>query len=115
VRRRVRYEEEIIDSNYKRFGRRFGPIFAQLFTFFVRGSALSASPLSARTKAQSQPFTDRIATQTEDFAVARQADNVIYASAARFGSEAEAHDHLRGLSAAEQAGLHVLPGYELAA
>lgn len=115
VKRQVRYEEEIIDSNYKRFSRRFGGRFAQLFTFFLQGSAVALSPLSARGKMQREPFADKIGVRAEGFVVVHRNDNAPYAPAASFKSEAEAYDHFKSLDAGRRAALHVIPGCELAA
>jgi hypothetical protein len=115
VKRRVRYEEEIIDSNYKRFGRKFGGRFAHLFNFFLPGSAVALSPLSARTRSQLQPFAEKINVRPEGFVVVHREDNTPHHSAASFKSEAEAHDHLRSMDARERAALHIVPGCEVAA
>ena len=115
AKRRVRYEEEIIDSNYKRFGRKFGSRFAHLFTFFLQGSAVALSPLSARTKAQREPFADKVEVRQEGFVVVSRNDNTPYAANAAFKSEAEAHDHLKGIDTGTRATLHIVPGCELAA
>lgn len=115
AKRRVRYEEEIIDSNYKRFGRKFGGRFAHLFNFFLQGSAVALSPLSARSKSQLQPFADKIKVHPEGFVVVHRNDNTPYTSAASFKSEAEAHDHLKSMDARQRAALHIVPSCELAA
>ncbi len=115
AKRRVRYEEEIIDSNYKRFGRKFGGRFAHLFNFFLQGSAVALSPLSARSKSQLQPFADKIKVAPEGFVVVHRNDNTPYSSASSFKSEAEAHDHLKSMDARQRAALHIVPGCELAA
>jgi hypothetical protein len=115
VKRRVRYEEEIIDSNYKRFGRKIGGRSAHLFNFFLQGSAVALSPLSARTKSQLEPFADKIKVRPEGFVVVHRNDNAPYSSAASFKSEAEAHDHLKSMGAGQRATLHIIPSCELAA
>jgi hypothetical protein len=115
VKRQVRYEEEIIDSNYKRFGRKFGGRFAQLFSLFLRGTAVAKSPLSQQTLSQLQPFADKIVVAQEGYVVVRRNDNMPYAANTAFASEAEAHDHLKALSASERATVHVIPSCELAA
>jgi hypothetical protein len=115
AKRRVRYEEEIIDSNYKRFGRKFGGRFAHLFNFFLLGSAVALSPISARSKSQLQPFADKIKVRPEGFVVVHRNDNTPYTSASSFKSEAEAHDHLKSMDAGQRAALHIVPSCELAA
>lgn len=112
VKRRVRYEEEIIDSNYKRARSRFSLGLTGLFDFFVKGSSVALSGLSAASRAQKRPFTDTITVDAPGYVVARKSDNAPYAAAASFASEAEANDHLRGLSASARAGVHVIPRCE---
>jgi hypothetical protein len=118
VKRVVRYELIIIDSNFKRFARRFFDYTARLFTFFLRGSSTSRSALSQASKAKLQPFQDTITVQAEAYTVAFQRDNrAVSTESERFLSEASARDWMaRKLVAdpglAEQ--LHVIPSYERA-
>ena len=115
VKRRVRYEEEIIDSNYRRSGSRFTVRPSHLFDFFLRGSAVALSSISQRQKALREPFTDKVEVAQDGFVVANRDDNLPYSSAATFQSEAEAHDHLNSLEAVERVNLHVIASWELAA
>ncbi len=52
VKRIVRYEEIILDSNFKRFARRFRDFAGALFNFFLHGSAITRCELSERREAQ---------------------------------------------------------------
>jgi hypothetical protein len=115
VKRFVRYEEIVLDSNFKRFARRFAPFVSSLFDFFLRGNAVSKSDLSQAKKKQFQPFDDVVAVVPETFSVAYQADNTSYGSAS-FASEASARDYLAGEVAGDPNladALHVIPGFEV--
>lgn len=117
ARRRVRYEEIIIDSNYKRFARRFATFFSALFAHFLRGSAITKSTLSNHQRQQVRPFADKVTVHPETFAVAFNHNNHAYSDeAATFTSEAMARAFMQqqiaedpGLSEA----LHVIPQYEV--
>jgi Family of unknown function (DUF6603) len=115
VKRRVRYEEEIIDSNYRRSGSRFTIGVSHLFDFFLRGSSVALSSLSQQQKAKFDPFEEKVQVVQDSYVVAKLDDNLPYAEAATFASEAEAHDHLKSLAAGERSNLHVVASWELAA
>ena len=59
IKRVVRYEEIIIDSNFKRFQRRFSGFFGTLFDFFLAGNSASRCELSQTNKRQLQPFAEK--------------------------------------------------------
>jgi hypothetical protein len=117
VKRRVRYELIILDSNFKRFARPFFEFWRNLFVHFARGSVITASELSQRRRAELQPFDDRIAVEEPGFTVARTRDNTPWAAEARrFGSEAEAREYLRRQVATDRKlarELHVIPAHEV--
>ena len=119
VKRIVRYEEIIMDSNFKRFQTRFKLYFGSLFNFFLNGNAAAQSNLSKATKAKLQPFEEKISVKTETYAVAFQSNNKTFrAESASFHSEASARDYLNTMigedaSLADQ--IHVIPGFEKAA
>jgi hypothetical protein len=119
VKRIVRYEEIIIDTNFKRFARRFRGYLGVLFEFFLAGNAAARSSVSQMTRRKTQPFDDKIAVATETYTVAFQATNQPYAAnAASFRSEASAREFLNGKIAQDGAladVLHVIPSYEKAA
>ena len=119
VRRIVRYEEIILDSNFKRFARRFTGYFGVLFAFFLNGAAVTKLDISKGAKKKLQPFDDRIDVQTETYTVAFQANNKAFsAEASTFQSEASARDYLNSQLAADPSlaeQIHVIPGFERAA
>jgi hypothetical protein len=119
VKRIVRYEEIIIDNNFKRFQQRFRGYLGTLFNFFLAGNAAARCQLSFSTKAQLQPFQEKIEIKTETYTVAFQANNRAYAAdSVSFHSEASARDYLdRKLTedASLTDELHVIPGFERAA
>lgn len=119
VKRIVRYEEIIIDNNFKRFQRRFAGYFGSLFTHFLAGNAVSRSAVSHATKSALQPFSETIRVQTETYTVAFQSSNTAFAADSfSFHSEASARDYMNR-KIAEDASLtdemHVIPSFEMAA
>jgi hypothetical protein len=119
VRRAVRYEEIIIDSNYKRFARRFRDYVGVLFNFFLAGSSASLSELSSASKKKLQPFDDRIEILPDTYAVAFQSTNQAYgAGTLHFASEAGAREFMRAEVANNPSladAIHVIPTVEAAA
>jgi hypothetical protein len=119
VKRVVRYELIVIDSNYKRFVRPFYSLAASLFAHFLKGGSIARSEVSQARRRELQPFDERIAVRTGSYTVVSQADNRAFsAEATAFQSEASARDFLRrqalrdpGLAAT----LHVVPECEIAA
>ncbi len=118
-RRTVRYEEIIIDSNYKRFQRRFRGYLGTLFTFFLNGNSAALCELSMAKKSKLQPFDEKIAVANETYTVALQSTNKAYATdSISFHSEASAREYLnseiaKDASLAEQ--IHVIPTFEMTA
>jgi hypothetical protein len=117
VKRRVRYELIVIDTNFKRFAQPFFAFWRNLFTHFVRGNAVALSELSNRRHTELHPFPDRIRVQETTFTVARTRDNTPWqATAQAFRSEADAREYLRRQVAVDRKlaqELHVIPGYEV--
>jgi Family of unknown function (DUF6603) len=115
-KRKVRYEEIIIDSNYKRFRRRFRVFTQAFFSHFLVGGAVSKSVLSQNYKKMLDPFDDKIAVKEGGFTVAQTQDNKPYsASSTYFVSEAMANQFLQSQVAANpdlHDALHVIPQYE---
>jgi hypothetical protein len=115
VKRVVRYEEIVIDSNFKEHVRRFAIFAGNLFAHFLRGNAAARSSLSASYKTQKAPIDQKIAVDTPLYVVASSADNTAMANA-QFASQAQADDFLR-----EQVDvdpqladtLHVIPAAEM--
>jgi hypothetical protein len=118
VCRVVRYEEIIIDSNYKRFARKWRSLIFSLFDLHILGAAVAKCALSKAIKTQREPFEEKISVQTAGFVVALQANNTALAGAtAVYSSAAAAHDFLAASVTADGslAGtLHVIPQFEMA-
>ena len=111
VKRVVRYELFTIDGAFREH-QRYPRFFVGLFVHFLAGNAASRSPLSQAVKRQHVPFDDKVTVAVgESFAVARAGTN---AAVATFASEAMAREHLLHELGGD-AGLHVIPAYEVAA
>lgn len=119
VERIVRYEQIILDNNYKRFLRRFFGYNGVLFGFFALGGAVSLSELSLAKTKQYQPFADKVTVGEDTYAVAFQSNNQAYSAAAMsFESEASARDFMNQEVAKNPnlaATIHVIPTFEAAA
>ncbi|CAH1656428.1 MULTISPECIES: DUF6603 domain-containing protein [unclassified Chelatococcus] len=119
VKRIVRYEEIIIDNNFKRFTRRFFLFAGTLFNFFLNGAAITHCALSKAAKKQLDPFEDKITVMPETFTVAFQATNKAFAAnAGAFRSEASARQFMNDVVANDPTlmdAVHVIPSYERAA
>lgn len=116
VRRAVRYEEIIIDTNFTRFRRRFHEFFGTLFMFFLNGNAAARCELSHATAKKLQPFDEKITVTTETYTVAFQSNNRAFANdSVSFHSETSARDYFNR-KVAEDATLadeiHVIPSFE---
>ncbi|MCY1039705.1 hypothetical protein OV208_00115 [Corallococcus sp. bb12-1] len=118
VKRVVRYELIILDSNFKRFAQKFYVFTARLFSFFLRGSSTARSPLSQAVSKQLRPFPDLITVQAETYTVAFQLDNrAVSTESERFLSEASARDWMTRKVAADPGlvdQVHVIPSFEKA-
>ncbi len=118
AKRRVRYEQIIIDSNYLRFRRRFKIFTAGFFNHFMKGAAVTKCELSRHHKRQLDPFTDKLRVVEGGFTVAHTENNKAYSAAATFfASEAQANQYMRQQVAAHPElhdALHVIPRYEAA-
>ena len=114
----MRYQLTIVDTQYRRFLKKFFVFAGSLFAHFIAGSSVSRSPLSAATLAQMQPYTQKIVVSVETFAVANVADNTAYSGASvGFSSKASAQDYLERTIKAKPSlsgKLHVLGEYEVA-
>lgn len=119
ITRNVRYDLTIIDSNLRRVFRRFYVYTGSLFAHFLTGSSVTRSELSAHRKGQAQPYSQKVAMNSETFAVALQSNNKLYSSdAGGFKSQVAAQDYLSRTIARDPAltgTLHVLPHFEVAA
>jgi Family of unknown function (DUF6603) len=118
TKRRVRYEEIIIDTNYLRFRRRFKIFTRGFFDHFLKGGAVSKSTLSNHYKTQLDPFVEKLKVTEGGFTVAHTENNQPFAAQAHFASEAQAKQYLDAQVAARPElhdSLHVIPQYEAAA
>lgn len=118
VRRNIRYEEIIIDNNFKRFQRRFVGFIGSLFSFFLGGNAAAKSAISQANTFKMKPFADKVEITGESFAVALQSTNQVFAANAVFHSEASAREYLAAQVSNDvslDGALHVIPAYEMAA
>jgi hypothetical protein len=119
VKRVVRYEEIILDINFKRAARPLRSHGGKLFDFFVKGNAVSRATVSQASKSRLQPFAAKIELVAETYTVALQATNQPFATdGVTFQSEASAREFLaRQIDADSRFAdlLHVIPSHEIAA
>jgi len=116
VKRVVRYEVTTIDTNYRRFVRRFRNFAGSLFEHFLKGNAAALSSLSSKRKHDLQPFADKVKFQGDTFVVARASDNRVFTANSTFASEASALDYLQQVAANDPnlgLSLHVIPTSEV--
>jgi hypothetical protein len=117
VKRVVRYEETIIDTNYKKHIRRFALYSAGLFGHFMRGNAVARSALSQQTKQRFDPHVEKVAVQPASYTVAFTDTNRAYSGGASFKSEAAARDFMKQRMSDDAKladALHVIPFDEVA-
>jgi hypothetical protein len=116
VKRNVRYEEIVIDNNYKRFRRRFRVLTAGFFGHFLGGAAVTKSSLSKSYRTLLDPFDDKVAVRGGGYTVAHAENNQPYsAGATYFASEVMARQFLEQQVAARPElhdALHVIPQHE---
>jgi hypothetical protein len=119
IKRKVRYEEIIIDNNFKRFKRRFTGFAGLLFTFFLGGNAAARCQISTMSKKKLQPFDEKISVTAETYTVALQSNNTAFAvDSVSFHSEASARDYLNRKVAEDPSlgdQIQVIPSFERAA
>lgn len=116
VRRTVRYETIIIDSNFKRFAKRFSVLIGVVFNYLLGGNSASKSVLSAQTKQQKNPVDIRVSLGQTAYVVASMQDNTAISAAATFSSSAQANefmsDQIRNDDSLVDT-LHVIPATEM--
>lgn len=96
VKRVVRYEQVIIDTNYKRLVIPFINFIGVLFNFFLQGSAVTESPLSRKRTVHKKPATEKIKLGTTRYAVVYNRDNSPFSDeAASFESHVQALDFMK--------------------
>ncbi len=117
VKRLVRYEEIVIDTNFKRYVRPKNIYNGQLFAHFLKGASASKSPLSQAQQKQLQPFAQKIQVQPDHYVVAYNHNNTAYGvGSTAFRSEAAAREFMHRESANDAnlaESLHVIPAFEL--
>lgn len=117
ARRTVRYEEIIIDSNFKRFVRKFRAIFGLLFSHLLNGNAVSRLEVSQAHQSKVKPFGDAVIKVAGDqYTVAFSDTNQPFSTTSMaFGSEALAREFMDKQVAETPAlmnTLHVIPQFE---
>lgn len=90
TKRTVRYEQIIIDTNYKRFTVRLFLFFGSLFNQLLRGNSVALSTLSQQYRKDLDPWEEPLAVKQEGFAVVSAHNNK--AVTQTFASEMEARD-----------------------
>jgi hypothetical protein len=117
ARRKVRYEQIIIDSNYKRFRKRFKTVSAGFFTHFLKGSAITKSKLSNNYRSQLDPFKEKLNIKDGGFTVAFVENNRPHSDKAmNFPSEILANQYIENQISIQPGlhdTLHVIPQYEV--
>jgi hypothetical protein len=119
ARRVVRYEQILIDGEYKRHQRKSN-FSTGLFAHYLKGGAVTNSRLSAARRDRFNPFGgDKVTLPGDAYTIVHSDTNRAFAAAAQtFGSEAEARDHLTQIMSANPAAaqaLHIVPAWEVAA
>lgn len=125
VKRTIRYEINIIDNKFKKHIIRFFAtaqgmftnLFSLLFRHFLRGSAISKSPLSQRYQTRIRPNDVAVNLLSHQYAVAFTETNIaVSEEAAQFPSQTAAEDHLQQLISLDPnaaSKMHVIPNTEL--
>ncbi|MDD5265639.1 MAG: hypothetical protein PHO08_00740 [Methylococcales bacterium] len=119
AKRKVRYEQIIIDNNFKRFRLRFKFFSFGFFTHFLQGSAISKSALSKNHRSQLDPFSEKLQVKDGGFTVALAENNRAYSTQAMyFSSETLAQQFIQeqlSLRPELHETLHVIPQHEVTA
>jgi len=118
VKRIIRYEKIIIDTNFKRFVLRFVNQFVLLFTHFLKGNAVTKLTISQHQQKQKQPFEEKIRVDANAYTVANVMDNTPFNGGSTFRSQASAREYLNDQIAQNpnlQASLHIIPENETTA
>ncbi|MGJ5081828.1 DUF6603 domain-containing protein [Bradyrhizobium sp. HKCCYLS3013] len=95
TKRIARYEEIIVDNNFKRARRRFVTLISGLFTHFLANNAVARSEISAKSRDLKHGFDDKIAVDQASYVVVSLVDNSPIAGApASFQSRASAGEFM---------------------
>lgn len=116
VKRNIRYETHIIDTDFQFVFIALFNFVNRLFTHFLNGSVVTKSVVSQHYRRQFQPFEEKIVIKAEQFVVASTVNNQAVSRQAVFNSEAKAHEFMqaeiaRGASRRDL--LHVIPADEV--
>jgi hypothetical protein len=113
VKRTVRHEVTIIDSNYKQHVRRFVNLGLAWFSKLLSSNATARSSLSTVVRSATAPFSDSVKASAPGYVIAHVDDNT--AQGGPFASHAAARDALATLNAdpATTGQFHVLPAAEV--
>ena len=118
ARRIVRYEEILIDTEYKRH-QRVRKLNPGLFVHDLKGSVIARSALSQAARSRLDPFgADKVAVVGDTYIVASVDTNLPHGGAAlTFASETEARDHMSKVIDGDPSAagnVHVIPTSEAA-
>ena len=117
VTRHVRYEEVIIDNNFKRIVTLFFAILNPLFNLFLNNNAIAKSPQSFKSRKEIIPPKEKIKVGASGYAVAFNRNNqAVTDSAVQFTSEAKAREFMQSEIKRDpnlQSEIHVIPAHEL--
>ena len=117
VKRVVRYEQIIIDSNFKRFVKPFFNFYNTLFALFLKGNAISKSTLSSKFKRQKMPFDDKITVTPTAYVVAFNTDNSPFNDESKVFSSSAQAEEFRSRQVRDNPNLqdilHVIPRVEM--
>jgi hypothetical protein len=102
VKRNVRYDEIVIDTNQKRSERRVASFPRGLFEHFLKNGSVGRSPLSKLYQQRLRAAEQRITVDAERFAVVlRDSNKPLASNSIAFNSEVSAREYLRSRVAAE--------------
>ncbi len=117
VKRVVRYEEIIIDNEFKRHQSSYVSILPNLFLFFMNANAAAKMSISAGAKKLLDAFEDKVVVSEQTYAVALQATNQAFsAETTTFQSAASAHGFVAQLLADDPTlvdTVHIIPTVEV--
>lgn len=95
AKRIARYEQIIIDNNFKRLVLNLGALIGGLFTHFLGANAVSRATVSARSADRKHLLDDKIVVQPNAYVVANFADNTpLDGAPVSFASRASANEYL---------------------
>ena len=117
VKRVVRYEKIIIDTQYKRMVKSFYTWFGSLFGLFLNGNAVSLSVLSYKQQKRLKPFADQVEIGKTLYTVAFNHDNTAFSDdAMAFTSQVQAQEFMNQQIAGDANlanQIHVIPQVEM--